>query len=345
MKKFYLLLLLTTLLISCSQTDQNKIKIGAILPLTGPYAVAGIDAKNAIDLALEEIGNKIQVIYEDSGGENSKAVSSFNKLVNLDNSKIVITSTSWISNTLYSQAIDSNVLQAVIASAGFTRAKEKDKAIRFTVAVKEEAQYLKDYLKKFNRIAVFYLNNDFGKFWADEIKNEFQDKVVALESRSPTDIDMKAQFAKIKDSNPDILFLGNGGGPAALDVRKAKELGINAQIVGSRPIESQEVIQEKATEGLIFSSPDYNQDHPIISKYKSKYNKEPTIFAVEAYDTIMTLAKATENCKEDTTCIYNWHLNKEYEGILGKINFDEKANAHYPFILKQVKDGKFILYE
>jgi branched-chain amino acid transport system substrate-binding protein len=342
MKKLLLIIALI-LIISCSKPVEDKIKIGAILPLTGPYAVAGIDAKNAIDLALEDLNN-IQVTYEDSQGENTKAVASFNKLVNIDNTKIILTSTSWISNTLYQQAIDSDIIQAIIASAGFQRSKDKDKAIRFTVQVKEEAQYLKEFLKKFNRIAIFSLNNDFGKLWADELKKEFKDKVVIIENRAPTDIDMKTQLTKIKAQNPDVLFIADGGGPAALDVRKAKELEINAQLVGSRPIESPEVLQEKATEGLIFSSPDYNINHQFISKYKAKYSKEPTIFAVEAYDTIMTLAKASEKCNQDSNCLYNWYLNKEYEGALGKIKFNEKADASYPFTLKQVKDGKFVKY-
>ena len=128
MKTYILLFILTLSIISCTQSEQNKIKIGAILPLTGAYAIAGTDAKNAIDIALEDIGNKIQVIYEDSQGENTKAVASFNKLINIDNTKIVLTSTSWVSNTLYQQAIDSDVIQAVIASAGFKRAKDNDKA-------------------------------------------------------------------------------------------------------------------------------------------------------------------------------------------------------------------------
>src|SRR3972149_10751786 len=91
-------------LISCTQVVEEKVKVGAVLPMTGTFAFYGEDQRTGIEVALEEVGDKINVIYEDSAGENPKAVAAFNKLTNVDSSKIVITSTSWISNALYSQA-------------------------------------------------------------------------------------------------------------------------------------------------------------------------------------------------------------------------------------------------
>lgn len=68
------------------------IKIGAILPLTGPASWLGEMHKWGIDLAVEEINeaskNKIKIICEDSSREPKKTVSAFKKL-NVLGSKIL----------------------------------------------------------------------------------------------------------------------------------------------------------------------------------------------------------------------------------------------------------------
>ena len=57
MKKTFLFLITLIFLLGCSQSKKEEIKIGAILPLTGPVAAFGQWAKNGIDLGLEEYNN------------------------------------------------------------------------------------------------------------------------------------------------------------------------------------------------------------------------------------------------------------------------------------------------
>ena len=344
MKKIMLLLMLS-FLIACAPAKEEKIKIGAILPLTGPFAFYGEDGRIAMELALEDVGNTTEIIYEDSAGESPKAVTAFNKLTNVDGAKIVITSTSWISNAVYSQAADANIFQGIIASAAFKRTRE-DKAVRFTVDVSDEAPYILDYLQTFNRIAIIHLDNDYGKGWAEALKKNLSDKVVAVEKYAPTDTDISAQLSKIKAGNPDVLVLASTAKEGGLFARKAKELGIEPQLVSMRPIQNPQLLQEtKAVEGLVYSYPKYNANHAFVSRYVAKYGKEPTVFAVEAYDAIIEIAQAAEKCKSDAECMYQSFMNKEYDGALGHVKFDSKGDSHYPFVLKQVKNGKFVSFQ
>jgi branched-chain amino acid transport system substrate-binding protein len=335
-----LLFLFLMFLASCVHA-QDKVVIGAILPLSGPIAFYGADEQTAIDLALEDVGGKVQVVYEDSAGDNSKAVAAFQKLSNVDNAKIVITATSWISNTVYSPAIDAGLLQAIIASAAFKRTRE-DRAVRLTQDVTDEVPYLLEYLEPFNRVAVAYLDNDYGKAWVDELRKALGDKLVAAESHAVGEVDVSAQITKIKAADPDILILVTSGRLGGLHARKAREQGITAQLAGTRPIENPELLQEKAAvEGLVYTYPDYDVDHPFIARYVAKYGKHPTVFSVEAYDTIVLLAQAVDACGSDTACMHGWFRNKEFDGALGHITFDDTGDAHYPAILKQVRNGTF----
>ena len=61
--------------------EDEVIKIGVVLPLTGTAANYGIDTKKGIDLALEEInkvgvyGKRIDLIYEDDKCKAKEALS------------------------------------------------------------------------------------------------------------------------------------------------------------------------------------------------------------------------------------------------------------------------------
>ena len=68
----------------------ETVRLGAILPLTGPGAVIGTQQQRGIQLAVEQInakggvlGNPIEVIFEDNQAKPDQSVLSFNKLVDL----------------------------------------------------------------------------------------------------------------------------------------------------------------------------------------------------------------------------------------------------------------------
>ncbi|GAF76750.1 unnamed protein product, partial [marine sediment metagenome] len=72
--------------------QEETIKIGAMLILSGGGAAWGQASQRAIDLAVEEVNNvggingkKIEIIYEDTQGSASKAVSIYNKFKDIDN--------------------------------------------------------------------------------------------------------------------------------------------------------------------------------------------------------------------------------------------------------------------
>jgi branched-chain amino acid transport system substrate-binding protein len=73
------------------------IKLGAILPLSGPSAATGQDMKDGYELAVAQInaagginGANVQIIYEDDKNDPATAVASWEKLVNSDKVEIMM---------------------------------------------------------------------------------------------------------------------------------------------------------------------------------------------------------------------------------------------------------------
>ena len=80
---------------SCNQVNNEPIKIGAILPLSGDAAVYGKNLQNGMNLTLEEYINnnpsskKMKIIYEDSKADPKLAISCFEKLLSVNKCKII----------------------------------------------------------------------------------------------------------------------------------------------------------------------------------------------------------------------------------------------------------------
>ena len=84
-------------LISCNKSTGNTIKVGGIAPLSGEVAVYGVECKNGIDLAVEEInaaggvlGQQFEFIFEDDQGKSDQSVNVYKKLVAKDGVGLIV---------------------------------------------------------------------------------------------------------------------------------------------------------------------------------------------------------------------------------------------------------------
>lgn len=324
----------------------DPLVVGAILPMTGPYARYGIEERQAALLALDEgVGDDIRVIFADSAGDSDQAMAHYKRLTTSEHAMAVFTSASWISNAIYPLAAQENVLQVVVASGAFTRSLKTDGAVRFTVGIPDEAARLEEYLKQFKRAALLYMDNDFGKDWTTQLKNSLKDRVVAAESYAPDATDYSRQLTAVQSKAPDVLVLLSSDGQAALIAPQARQRGLNAPSASTRPVEGPLLFQGgDAVNGLVYSYPSFDTKHPFVKKFKDKYNAEPTVFGAEMYDAIVTLARAHKQCGNKPTCLADSYRGKSLVGALGKVTFDKAGDAHYPIILKQAKDGTFQPY-
>ena len=105
---------LALVLASCSKAESNSVKIGGIFPLSGQVAVYGVECKNGVDLAIEEInaagginGKPVVLVSEDDEGNPDKTVNAFKKLSTKDGVKVVIGSLKWVNKTCAENKITS----------------------------------------------------------------------------------------------------------------------------------------------------------------------------------------------------------------------------------------------
>lgn len=370
MKRFFSLIIIGLILgglvwTGCQKKAEEKVvKIGGLMPLSGDGAKYGQSAKSGIDLAIEGInakggvkGHKIEVIYEDSQGLPTAGVSAFQKLITSNEIPTVIGGL-FSSVTLAIAPIANRehvvVLSPTSSAPAITEAG--DYIFRNCASDIFEGEIMARAAKGtlgLTRIAIIYINNDYGVGIKNVFKKEFTvlgGKLVAEEAFPQEATDFRTQITKIKQANPEAVYIIGYRELGSL-LKQAKELGLNVQFLSTVMFEDPEILKiaGNAAEGAIYSARAYDpkSKSPVVEKfvenYKMKYHREPDIFAALSYDAAAILAKAmglgnftAEGIKK---ALYDI---KDFSGVAGITSFDKNGDVITPAVLRIVKNGQFV---
>ncbi|AEE17676.1 ABC transporter substrate-binding protein [Treponema brennaborense] len=347
----------------CAKESGNTIKIGGIFPLSGAVAVYGVECRNGIMLAIDEInaaggvnGKMLELISEDDEGSPEKSVNVYKKLVTKDKCSVIIGSlTSGCTAAISSLAQAQKVLLLAPAATMESITDAGDYVFRAcfidpfqgTVGGKFSAETLQA-----KRAAVLYdIGNDYSIGLYENFKKTFElsgGTLVAAESYSTGDKDFNAQLTKIKNANPDVVYLPDYYGTVALIAKQLRAQGITAPIVGADGWDG--IIDNAGDEVLNgFYSNHYAADSTdprviaFVSSYQKKYGSTPVSFAALGYDCVYLLKDAiVASGSTEPTVLKDalMQINNAY--VTGNLTFDAKRNPIKSAVMMEIvkKDGK-----
>lgn len=349
----------------------DTIKFGLVAPLSGDNGAYGIKQEKGYELALEEInaaggvlGAKLELETYDDGGDASTAANGAQKFAD-DDSIMAIGGSCLTSCTAAMLPItgDAEMAQLVVSSSAKSLTGISD--YFFRMAVQDAAvgpQIANQFTKMGKTKAVtMYCNNDYGSGLKDSFNAQFEANGGQILNSIPyqaTDQDFAAILTTVKSLDPDCIALCGTTTDGALIIKQARQMGIEAEIMGQPGLYSQNVIDiaGDASEGLlcsgVFAADGADEKgQEFVTKYGEKYNGEvPDGFAALAYDQMYVLADAAERAMEandgELTRQTLAEALKEtnYEGVTGTVNFDENGDWVRDYLTLTVKDGKYVLY-
>lgn len=364
---FFTILIIVSVIIGCEKKER-EIKIGAVLPLTGDVAVWGLNTKQGIDLAVEKVNNSggingstMKIIYEDSEALPQKGVSAIQKLITVDKIPAIIDNS--VSSVTLAMAPISEKNQVVLLATGATAPKISEAGqyifrIWNSDALEGEvmAQYTYDKLE-INKVAILYVNNDYGKGLEEVFRDEFTKRggtVVISETFEQSETSYRNQLTKVKGSSPEAIYLVGYPREVGQCLKQAKELRIKIQVLSTVAFEDPHILEiaADAAEGVIYPYPVLSDtsDSAIsefLSNYRAKYNKEPGITCDVGYDAVNMIALAIKlsGGYKGTDIKNGLMMIKDYHGASGVMEFDQNGDVHKPMGMKVVKNGKFTWYE
>lgn len=302
------------------------VKIGNIIPLSGPSASVGEQGKNAREMAVEEInsaggikalgGAKLEMVYADSESKPEKGVAEAERLINTE--KVNILTGCWNSAVTYpttAVAERYGIPFLVPVSVRDTITEQGFKTV-FRIAAKDswwtrdQFAFLKDMEKEFGakveKIAFVYENGDWGKGMAGQWKILAEKggyKVVLDEPYPSTATDLSPVVQKIRRARPDVLMLVSNAADAILLTNTLAEYKVKLKaIIASGGGHADPSFLKAAGKNAqyIFDIVEWETDvnkagaKEANEKYKSKYGYNLTGEAVDAYLATYVLADALE---------------------------------------------------
>jgi len=218
------------------------------------------------------------------------------------------------------------------------------------------AKYVVDQ-KKLKKIAMINNNGAYGKGEHDAFRKALKGRgitPVADQAVTTDQKDFSAQLTKIRQKQPDVIFLGAEEVESGLIVKQARDLGIKAPFAGAAPQGTpvfRKTAGAKNAEDTIVSSPYLSNDispqaKKFAADYKAAYGEKAELHGAKAYDGAQILLTALKNSGVATgKKLADAIRAVQRDGLLGDFDYDESGVGIKTTTIGIIKDGKLVKAE
>ena len=365
----FLLLLLALLFATpaFSELPKAPVRIGVVLPTSGPIAYDGTLALNGVKMAVDEInkaggihGNHIQLFVEDSAGIPATAVAAMEKLVGME--KVVAVIGDFGSScTLAMMDVAQRAKTPLITPVSLAPKITEMGNIWMFRGCDNSAMIAKAFTKwavnekKADKWAYIAINTDYGRGSVEAFNAELAKlggKVVFTEYFNQGETDYYPIVTKLSASEANGLCLFGETVDLSRVIAQYHEMGIGDKMLIMDPTSGTfnakflELAGEHA-DGIVgasrfVASIQTPAAQKFVADYKERYGVDPEKYAQAGYDCARMVAIAIEKANSlDTDKVREQLAAIRYEGPQGKAHFDEKNQLIIDEYIIAVKDGKF----
>lgn len=334
----------------------DTIKVGIVLPLTGPQAKFGEIEKQSFDMALEEInggggvkGMKLEFIMEDDTGRPEVGRSVVEKLITKD--KVVMLGGGYSSSVVFGVAgvAQQNRVPFLINTGAADKITEQgwDYIFRLNPPVSEYASGVETFLAEVVKpkdAVILHENSLFGTKGAKAFKKSCAKlgiKVLMTEGYEHGGIDFKPVLVKVKQLNPDLVYMISYIMDASLLMRQARELKLTPKLFvgGAAGFTLPEFDQNAGkAANFVVSATLWHQVLPLpgamdyFNRFKARYNKDTEYHGAEAYAAAYVIKDVLQRAKsfspEDIKQALSETKLMTVFGPVKFISYDKKTNQN-----------------
>jgi branched-chain amino acid transport system substrate-binding protein len=368
-------LLALVLWTGCGQNEAKTIKIGHAVALTGDASVFGQSEHTGLKIAVEEINRKggilgkpIELVAADTRADPTETVNAVRRLVEREKVVAVLgVAQSGVAMAATPVVTAAKVpLISTTASNPYVTQSKAGETYHYVFRVcfidtyqgTVAAEFAYDRLKARKAGILYDVGSDYSQWLAKYFEDAFAKvggKVVAKEAYRTGELDFRAPLGKIRESNPDLVFLPLTQKDAALVAKQARDLGIKATLLGGDNWASPDILKlgGAALEGSYFIN-SASFDEPSVKKWMATNEKRfggPVVRnALLVNDALYALADAIKRAgSTDSDKIVAALEQTKDLPVLTTDKFTLDAKTHNPLnrpaYFNQIKDGKFVFIE
>lgn len=362
------LLMIVAVVALSACADRGTVKIAAQGPFTGEVAKIGLDALNAVRLAVEDFNArggpvKVELVVADDEASPARSLSVGERLV-ADRSVMGVIGPMTSGTTAAVLPVFEKASLAVVSqSATNPDLTEGGYRVMHRVCPRDDAQgpAAADFIHSQLGARRVYVIDDKGAYGvglADQVSARLQQHGVTVVRGqiAQTDRDFAAMLTQVKGHTPDLLYLAiQNPAQAAAILKQMHALGLRCQVMGGDGIGEREELIAGASglaEGVYVTSlgPSLKSTpggRQFAERFEAKYGPM-SIFTGQSYDAAMALLEAIGRAaaagKVTRESVLEALKSVRYEGVMGiPIAFGPKGDlvGSSVFILK-VQGNDFV---
>ena len=346
----------------------GEISIGLVYPATGRLASVGMEMRNGFELALKEVNNsqhgntKLKFITEDDRSTVEGAVEAFNKLIHQDGVPVILgPATSSATETAFPIAQQNRVIAISSTAAARGLSAIGDfvfRTILTTDVLITSGIKITQARLAYQKVGIIYDETDLFSADGAAVMRESLTangvEILTTETFQSGDTDFSEQLTRIKDSNPDAIFVSALPPDKPEILMQARQLGIPDSvpfIINTLTTADVQAAGDAAEGTIAFTSWVNTVDTPgnqaFTQNYRAKYGIEPNIWATQSYASVYILAEAIADAQStDATAIRDALENiTDLDTVLGRFSFDNVGDAVYDPVVLIVENGGFKVFE
>jgi branched-chain amino acid transport system substrate-binding protein len=340
---------------------QEPVKIGMITTLSGPGGYIGEDIRDAFQLAIDLEGGKlggapVQLVVEDDGFKPGQGKQAADKMMKSDGIKLLTGIVfSNIAVATVPDVIDNGAIY-VSPNAGPSNFAGKECHKNYYVvswqndSLHESAGQNATALGH-KRAFILAPNYQAGKDALGGFKRFFKGEVVGEVYTRLDQTDYAAEMAQIRAAKPDVVFQFHPGGLGIAFQRQYQQAGLLGQIPMVVAAPSMDATILKAVGDAALGTDlttHWNTDFDnaankrFVAEFQKKYNRVPTYYASQSYDTALAIAaalKGTGGKVADTEAFRREMLKANFESVRGPFKFGPNQHPVQDWWSAKVEKG------
>lgn len=368
--------ILSTSIMSTALANEEPIKVGSVLSVTGSAAYLGTPELNTLQMYVDKLnqeggvlGRQLRLIHYDDGSDAARANSFTRRLIDDDKVDFIVGGTTTGSTMSMVPLVErAGVPFMSLAGAVVVIDPVKKWVFKASTTDRQAAQrvFMDMQSRGITKVALISETSGFGqsgKAQSEQVAQQYGITFVAQETYGPRDTDMTPQLTNIRNNSQveAVFVFGFGQGPAIV-TKNYRQLGLKHPLYHAHGVGSDEFIRLAGTdaEGAYALAPalmigdSLAQDDPqkeVVQAYRQAYTErfkeDVSMFGGQAHDNFFIVINAIKQVgSTDKAKVRDAiEATKGYIGTGGEVNMsptDHMGLAVESLRLLQVQDGKWV---
>jgi branched-chain amino acid transport system substrate-binding protein len=347
---------------SATAAQAEDLRIGALLPMSGPNAEYGQTFGSGADLSVAHVNadhllaEKLVLSYEDSQALPMQGVLGMNKLVNVYRTPFVLTGFTGVSKAIAPLARRSQTVAVNGGGVGPDLAQLGAYFWNVIPLANSEVRAIIPYLvseRKLTRFVLIYVDDPLGQSINQELAQDLPPAGATLAASFAVPAGSQ-QFggvvARVRDAKPDLIFIASYGAQQSQIVKQLRDNGVSQQIASYSAFSIPAINALPEAKGALYTTQRFNWNAPdkltqrFVTDYTQKYGRKPTAYAANYYNAVRLFSILAAQLEHEGKPVTGPNLLdarqrlQHFDLVGGSVSFDANGTVRAPIQVNQI-DG------